>query len=130
MRRLLPVAALLIALTSCSSEDPGDTSGDEVNGPAGGTALAVGARPKCADVFVPGKTIVFPPAESAQGCVNPDGGLEIVGSRRCADGRYLFNVGAATGVPAGWGRDGELYHAVTGELGSDPDFSKAYDACG
>jgi hypothetical protein len=127
MRRALP-AVLLLVLASCSAEPEDGTSGDEVIGPAGGTSLAAPPRPKCAEVFVPGRKIVFPPDEAAKGCADPDGGLQIVGVRRCADGGHLFNVDAATGAPKGWGLDGQPYHASS-NLDTDAEFGKAYDAC-
>jgi hypothetical protein len=86
------------------------------------------ARPKCADIFVPGKKIVFPPDEAAKGCADPDGGINILGSQRCADGKYLFTVKAATGAPAGWGLEGQPYHA-SNDVASDKEFAKAYEAC-
>jgi hypothetical protein len=131
MRRALPAAVLLFALAGCG-DDPSDASGDGGTGPAGGTMPAFASqppRPKCADVFVPGKVIRYSVEQASVGCLDPDGGVQIVGSQRCADGGRLYTVDASTGAARGWGRDGEPYHAVGGEVASDPGFGKAYDAC-
>ena len=80
-------------------------------------------------MFVPGKKIVFPPAEAAKGCSDPDGGIVIVGSSRCGDGRHLFQVDAYTGAKRGWGFDGEAYHASPGEVASDAGYAAADKAC-
>ncbi len=130
----LPVFAvgLLLVLAGCS-DDPAATSGNEGAAPTGGVPAWASppVRPKCAEVFVPGKTIVFPPAEAAKGCADPDGGINVVGSFRCGDGRHLFQVDASSGAPRGWGFDGpgDVYHASAGEVASDPGYSAAYDKC-
>lgn len=131
MRRVSATAAALLFVLAGCGDDPVSSGGEEA-GPAGGTMPAVVSqppRPKCADVFVPGKRIAFPPAEAAKGCADPDGGINIVGSFRCGDGRHLFQVDAATGAPRGWGFDGEAYHATPGEVASDAGYAKAYDEC-
>lgn len=130
MRRALlalPAVVLLFALAGCGGDDPQPSAtgqGAPVN------AFSQPPRPKCADVFVPGKVIQFNAEQAAVGCLDPDGGVQIVGNRRCADGGRLYSIdGGSTGAPRGWGRDGEAYHAVKGELGADAAFRKAYDAC-
>lgn len=128
MRRTLLVAVLLLASAGCSAES--QTSGDEDIGPAGGTGLPVSAAlPACSAVFVPGKVIDFDADAAAAGCLDPDGGIQVVGSQRCGDGGRLYTVKAATGAPAGWGRHGGPFHAAKGDVAADPDFGKAYDAC-
>lgn len=79
----------------------------------------------CADVFRPGQVI---DKDKAKACLNPDGGIEVVGSFRCADGRYLYQADARTGAPKGWGFSGDVYHAAP-DLATDPGYGAAYRAC-
>lgn len=125
MRRLLPAVVLLFALAGCG-DDPQPPAGPAVTG---FPMASQPPRPKCADVFTPGKKIVFPPDEAAKGCADPDGGINIVGSFRCGDGRHLFQADASTGAPRGYGFDGDVYHATEGEVASDSGYKKAYAAC-
>ncbi len=130
MRRALPAAVLLFALAACGDDPEGPSGG--AAGPAGATVPAGASqppRPKCAEVFVPGKVINYTAERASVGCVDPDGGVQIIGSHRCADGGRLYTVDASTGAARGWGRNGEVFHAVSGEVAADPAFGKAYDAC-
>lgn len=125
MRLRLAAAVLLFALAACSGQ--GEESVDEVLGPAGGTAApAQSLPPKCADVFVVGKPITIADVEGT--CTDPDGGIVVSGSHRCADGRRLFAISATSGAPEGWGFSGGVYTA-TRDAAADPAYRRAYEQC-
>lgn len=111
------MAAVLLA-AGCSSTT------DSPPPAAGPTTPAL---PQCAEVFKPGQKIDA--KKAAAGCVDPDGGVQAVGSFRCNDGTHLWQVDAATGATAGYGLDGKAYKAVKGDVAADPGYKKAYESC-
>lgn len=86
-------------------------------------------QPKCAEVFRIGQHIDYPPDVAQRGCLDPDGGTQIVGSIRCADGRHLYSVDPPTGAPRGFGFHGDVFHAVPVDFGTDEGYGEAYRAC-
>lgn len=117
LRAPLALAAVLLA-AACSS-----TSGHAP--PA--AAPTTPSLPACSAVFKPGQ--VIDKEKAAAGCTDPDGGVQAVGSFRCGDGTHLWQVDAATGATAGYGRDGKAYKAVKGDVAADAGYKKAYSAC-
>ncbi|MFV2102805.1 hypothetical protein [Micromonospora sp. LOL_024] len=116
--RILALAAAgILALTSCADTSTGVTPTITYSPPA---------LPACADVFQPGETI--DQEQAAAGCVDPDGGQQMVGAHRCDDGRHLWQVDASTGAKAGWGFGGGKYRASK-DAANDPAYSKAYEDC-
>jgi hypothetical protein len=98
-----------------------------VNLNAGASAgPSAGPRPTCAEVFDPGRLIDEKVALAP--CQDPDGKLKAVGNFVCVDGRYLFQVDASTGAPAGWGFGGRAYRETT-DAATDPDYAAAYRDC-
>lgn len=100
--------------------------GTEATTPAAAAPTTAPALPKCSDLFKPGQKINQ--AKASGGCLDPDGGAQMVGSHRCNDGRHLWQVDASTGAPAGWGFGDGKFTAVK-DAASDPGYSKAYNAC-
>ncbi|MET7401616.1 hypothetical protein ABZS66_49870 [Dactylosporangium sp. NPDC005572] len=126
--RTLPAVALLFVLAGCG-DDPAAPGG--TGGTGGGAAPAAGkSRPKCADVFQPGKKIVYPSAEGAQGCADAKGDVRVMTGFECRDGRFLFQIDASTGAKPGYGyRDG-TYQAIAGtDVTGDEGYQQAYEAC-
>lgn len=122
MKRTIAPFALLavVLLAACSSNEEG-TRPPTADGVASTPAL-----PKCAEVFKLGQKIDQDKAKG--GCLDPGGGVQLVGAHRCNDGRYLWQVDASTGAPAGWGFGNDVFVASK-DAASDPAYSKAYEKC-
>lgn len=133
-KRLLLLAVLLLIVIAggvaflvafMSTPPPAGTVTLQVNVPSG---MAQPSAPACAEVFVPGKVVDIKTVDFA--CVDPDGITHFIGSHRCKDGRHLWPVEAEWGAPEGWAFAGEPFKkAVTNEVGADPEYGKAYEAC-
>lgn len=90
-------------------------------------SASIAALPKCATLFVPGQ--VIDEARAANGCLDPDGGVQLVGGMRCNDGRHLWYIRAYTGAQEGFGFGGAPYQARTSDAATDGGYGPAYHAC-
>lgn len=87
------------------------------------------SAPKCADVFVVGKTLNL--VGDSFACLNPDGRVEVLGGWRCNDGRHLWSAKQSTGAKdPGWGFAGEPFQkAESNNIGADAGYGQAYERC-
>ncbi|GIF40782.1 hypothetical protein [Actinoplanes xinjiangensis] len=117
-------AIALSALAGCSSSAPADKAAP----PAPEATLASpGAVRACSDVFVPDQPVTG--FDEQKGCTDKAGTVQFIGAVECADGTKLWPVDAATGAPAGFGREGTAYRVVTGEVAADKTYKAAYEEC-
>lgn len=111
--RLLLGMVLLAALTACGSSNSDDKAGTSTNSGSG--------SPKCADVWVAGKTL----PGGYDGCMNDDGSIEAFVTSDCEDGGELGSYDDRFWVRLPGGK----ITAVQGEMADDPAYKAAYDAC-
>lgn len=125
---VLAVAGTLIGVLMALS---GARQAEQLGGAVDQVHAAQSAQaslPACAEVFQPGKVIVW--ADPAAGCRDPDGNVQLGGYQDCADGRVLFSAEGTVGIPDGYGFVGQKYHPLTRHpIGADPGFAKAHQAC-
>lgn len=84
-------------------------------------------KPKCADVFTPGKKI----AEDFGGeCAKPDGEPWSILVMDCNDGRKLYQVDEVSGAEPGWGFSGGKYKADDTSQMNSKFFAASTDCTG
>jgi hypothetical protein len=118
-------AIALAALAGCSSPAPAETAAPKAS--AATVESQAAALPACSDVFVPDKVVAG--FDDQTGCTNKDGAVQFVGAMDCGDGTKLWSVDASTGAPTGYGRQGQAFRAVKGEVAADKEYKKAFEAC-
>ncbi|GIF17652.1 hypothetical protein BJ973_009383 [Actinoplanes tereljensis] len=117
-------AGAVVVLGGCSKAEPAKTAAAAPVAPASASA---DAPPACKDVFQPGKLVDKEKAKA--GCASPSGTALMLASLDCKDGTQLWQVGAASGAPAGYVRDGQPYQVVKADATTDANYMKAYKAC-
>jgi hypothetical protein len=118
-------AVALAALAGCSSPAPAETAAPKA--PAASAESPAAALPACSDVFVPDKVVAG--FDDQTGCTNKEGAVQFVGAMDCGDGTKLWSVDASTGAPTGYGRQGQAYRTVKGEVATDKEYKKVFEAC-
>ncbi|MEU8662141.1 hypothetical protein, partial [Actinoplanes philippinensis] len=88
---------------------------------------AAGALPVCGEVFVPDQKVSG--FDEQKGCTGKDGTVQFIGAIECSDGTKLWPVDASTGAPTGYGREGQVYRVVKGEVQADNGYKQAYEEC-
>jgi hypothetical protein len=117
-------AIALAALAGCSSPAPADDAAPKASAV---TVESQAALPACSEVFVPEKPVTG--FDDQTGCTNKEGAVQFIAGIDCPDGTKLWPVDASTGAPAGFGRAGQAYRLVKGEVAADKEYKQAYEEC-
>ncbi|WP_433793792.1 hypothetical protein [Actinoplanes sp. CA-252034] len=119
-------AVALAALAGCSSPAPAEEGAAPAK-PEATAASQAAALPVCGEVFVPDKPVNG--FDEQTGCTGKDGTVQFIGAIECGDGTKLWPVDASTGAPTGYGREGQAYRVVKGEVQADNGYKQAYEDC-